>query len=398
MRPLAQALLTVAFLAVGVGAAVILIRARPEVEPAPPVVATPVVRVVDAVPRDHRVVVRAEGTVRPRTEAQLVPEVSGRVLRVAETLVEGGFFGAGDVLLEVDRRDYEAAVAQREADVARAELRLAQEEADAAVVRQEREALALDAGTPLARRELQVREARAALEAARAALDRARLDLARTRVRAPFAGRVRSERVDVGQFVTRGQAVAELYAVDAAEVTLALADEDLRHLALSLAAAEQHGPPVVLRADFAGRRGKWHGRVVRTAGEIDPRTRLVPVVVRVDDPYGLESRTGGPPLAAGLFVRAEILGGVLSSVVSVPREAVRGRDRVLAVDAEDRLRVRTVEIVRAERDAVLVSSGLLSGDRICLTPLAVPAEGQLVEPVADAAPTGTTIAPVDSDP
>ncbi len=139
--------------------------------------------------------------------------------------------------------------------------------------------------------------------------------------------------------------------------------------------------PVVLRAEFAGRKHTWHGRVVRTEGEIDPRSRAVNVVVRVEQPYAED-----PPLAVGLFVSAEILGRRLENAIVLPRSALReGRDadQVLVVDDEDRIRFRTVEVLRAQRGRVVLGSGLAAGERVAVSPLATAVEGMKVRVVAD---------------
>ena len=139
----------------------------------------------------------------PRSEADLVPEISGRVVWISPSLVPGGFFGRGDPLLRIERRDFELSVTRQRAAVQRAvsELDFAASELD------RRQGLS-DAGVAspsqlgAARREAAVGEAN--LVDARAALEQAERDLARTEILAPFDGRVRQEQVDVGQFVGRG--------------------------------------------------------------------------------------------------------------------------------------------------------------------------------------------------
>ena len=114
-------------------------------------------------------------------------------------------------------------------------------------------------------------------------------------MRAPFDGRTREEHVDIGQFVSRGVPIAPLSATDFAEIRLPVADHQLAFLEMgSLApnAMADEGPEVVLRARFAGRDLEWRGRVVRTEGEIDPRSRMLHMVARVEDPYGTRATPG----------------------------------------------------------------------------------------------------------
>ena len=103
-------------------------------------------------------------------------------------------------------------------------------------------------------------------------------------------------------------------------------DDDLAFLPLSLAKAGEAAPEepmVTLRARFAGAERAWQGSVVRTEGELDPKTRMVNVIVQVPDPY--EQAGGRPPLTVGLFVEAEILGNEYDDIVVLPRTALADR-------------------------------------------------------------------------
>ena len=378
--------LPVLVLALGAYLALLIIRAKPEPVQRPPVISLPLVHVMEVKPESRRLTVRAEGTVAPRTTSHLTSEVAGRVVWVSPSLVAGGFFDAGEDLLRIDSRVYELAVVRARAAVAQAGLKLATEEQEAALARQEWENLGSGPPTSLVLREPQIHEAKASLAAAEAALEHAEYDLERTRVKAPYDGRVWSETVDVGQFIAPGAALARLYGVDFAEVRLPIPDEELAFLHLPLAYRGQTrpagGPAVVLSAEFAGKRHQWSGRILRTEGEIDPRTRMVHAVAEVKDPYGRGSDRSRPPLAVGMFVEAEIRGKRVSEVVVLPRSVLRG-DQVLVVDEADRLYYRTVEVLRAERDQVLIASGLSEGERVCLSVVQTPVNGMRVEVVDD---------------
>jgi RND family efflux transporter MFP subunit len=361
----------------GLGFAALLIVTGPEVEPRPPELVAPLVRVIRAEPGTVQLRVSTHGSVVPRTESDLVPEVSGRVVWTSPVLVSGGFFSQGEPLLRIDPLDYEVALEESRAGLARARGDLANARADhARQLDLARRKVASEAQRDDAINRLSVAEA--SLRAARARLARAERDLERTEVVAPFDGRVRSERVDVGQFVNRGSPVATLYAVDFAEVRLPVPDEELAFLDLPLVgeAGPEDAVPVVLRARFAGGEHTWEGEVVRTEGELDPQTRMVTVVARVPAPYAASD--GRPPLSVGLFVEAEILGAESEDVVVLPRSALRGGDRVLIVDDEDRLRFRDVDVLRSVRDEVFVQGGLERGERVCVSSLETAVDGMRV--------------------
>ncbi len=380
-------LLPVAILAAAVLVVAVLVSSRPELETAPREVAPPPVRVLTAAPADIDLGVRSQGSVVPVTEAELASEVAGAIVWTAASFRAGSYFSAGEVLLRLDRRDHELAVARARAALAQAGVALARELAEAETAREEWEELGVagDPG-PLVLREPQLAEARARVEAALADKRRAELDLERTAVRAPFAGRLRTKRVDLGEFVNRGMPLATVYAVDAAEVVLPVPDAELAFLDLPLGAdLGASGPRVRLRARFAGGRHEWRGRIVRVGGEIDPATRMVSLIARVEDPY----RASGdrPPLSVGLFVDAEIVGRTVRSVFRAPRAALVGADRVWLVE-DGRLVLRRVEVLRADPDVVIVGAGLAEGDRISLTILESAVEGMRVTPQPE---------PVDTD-
>ncbi len=395
--------------ALGVAA---LVVTRPRVEPAPRSVEAPLVRTVRVEPRPVQFTVRAHGTVAPRTESELVPQVSGEVVWVSPALVSGGFFEADQPLLRADRRDYEADLESARAGAARAK-----SEHHRASKERERQRRLADRSVASEARiddaENAYGAAAAALREAEARLDRAERDLERTELRAPYAGRVRSERVDVGQFVTRGVAIATLYAVDYAEVRLPIPDRELAYVDLPLGyrpegpqagseagtetAARDDGSLVRLRAEFAGREHVWTGRIVRTEGEIDSKSRMVHAVARVEDPYAREAGSERPPLAVGLFVEAEILGRSVDAAVLLPRAALR-RDEagpgepareghfVLVVSDESRLEFRPVEVLRSERERAVIGAGLAAGERVCVSPLRAPVDGMAVRVAGEATP------------
>ena len=380
--PLLKVLLPLAVLAGAGFTALTIIGNRPEVETQPLRIEPPGVRVHVVALETVRLSVTSQATVRPRTETQLVTEISGRVTSVASSFAEGGFFEAGDVLVTIDPFDYEQAVVSARSQLAQSRLRLAQEEAEAEVARREWQALGRGDPRELTLREPQLDDARAAVAAAEANLLRAQRDLERAEITAPYAGRVRYKNVDVGQFVTVGNAVATIYAVDVAEIRLPLPDDQLAYLDLPLSfrgTRNRPGPHVTVRTTFAGATYTWDGRVVRTESEIDPVSRMVHVVAEVRNPYMPGADPNRPPLAVGMYVEAEIEGREFDQVVVLPRAAVRGRAQVLVIDADNRVRFRDVEILRSTIESVFVSGGLAHGERVVVSTIDSPTEGMLVQ-------------------
>jgi RND family efflux transporter MFP subunit len=293
-------------------------------------------------------------------------------------MVSGGFFNKGQQLFSIDALDYEVALEQARAGQARAVSELAN--ASKAHARQQNLAKRQSASESQQDDALnRLRVAEATLREARARISKATRDVSRTRVTAPYDGRVRSEQLDIGQFVNRGAPVATIYATDFAEIRLPVHDQELAFLDLPLATSKNNveGDVVArIKARFAGKDHEWKGVIVRTEGEIDPKTRMIQLVARIADPYSTPG--GKPPLAVGLFVEAEILGKELPSVVVLPRQAVRPGDEVFVVNSQSRLELRKLEIVKWQGNRVFVSAGLNKGDLVCITSLDDAIPGMLV--------------------
>lgn len=369
-------------------------RTPPEKQPPPPVI--PRVQVVAMEATDVPVSIIANGTVRARTATQLTSQVSGRIISVNPQFLEGGFFRDGDVLVTIDPILYQTQVANAKAQLATAQLALEREEALAKRMRRDWKRLGKGEPTGLAANVPQLAKARADVEAAHAALKAAEHDFSNTQIVAPYTGRVRAKMADVGQSISAlGAILADIYAIDYAEVVLPVSSADARFLHLPPLGSQIPEDAAVSVHLEDGKGLAWQGHVDRTTGIVDPQNRFVRVIVRVDDPYGLDEP--GPPLQIGQFVKARLDGRVLERAFSVPREAVLPGDRVLVV-VDSLIQTRQVDIARKESERVIVTSGLETGDRVIVTRLPYYAEGMKVAPITsdNEAPSGELIDQVNA--
>jgi multidrug efflux pump subunit AcrA (membrane-fusion protein) len=261
-------LYALAVLALGLAIAALIAVNKPEINPEPYEPIIPTVRVIRAAAAAEYLSVSSQGTVQPRSQSELIPEVSGRVTWISPSLVNGGAFREGDTLLRIDDADYRTLLERNEADLKRAEVEftLSQDELKR-VDSLNRRQLASQQQLDTARRAARVDEA--TLAEARADLEQARRDLSRTELKAPFDGLVRSEQVDLGQFVTRGQSIGTIYATDYVEVRLPISADQLQYLGLPISTRGQIPPavrpPVTVAADFGDTRLLWEGQLVRRA-------------------------------------------------------------------------------------------------------------------------------------
>jgi RND family efflux transporter MFP subunit len=385
MRKLIHFTLAVAVIALGVVGFGALKGSKPEIPRERVEPSAPLVRTMTIMTGSAPVWVGGEGTVRPVKEIQLIPQVGGKVVYLSPNLVNGGAFSKDEVLLRIDPVDYELSVTLAKARVMDAESRLQLAEEEAAAGKEEWRLLYPkekegSGPPPLVAKEPQLAAARARLEADRADLRKAILNLERTELSAPFEGRVGQETVDVGQHVNQGQPLANLFSTEAAEIVVPLENKSLAWLRVpGFTTDEGKGSPAKVRARIAGQQTTWEGRVVRTEGKLDERTRMVNVVLRVERPYDRR-----PPLALGLFVTVDIEGVTLEGAAIVPRAALREGNLVWVVDGESRLNFRPVDVARIQGEKVLIRHGLRDGEVVVLSPLKAVSDKMAVRVVKEA--------------
>ena len=388
-RVLRQIAFFALILTVASGITVALIKFKKDPEKKPRKVSPILVETISVKRTPVTFTVTTQGSVSPRIETGLHPQVSGQIIWVSPAFYAGGAFAQDEVLVKIDPSDAEARVARAEAALAQRTLILAQEEAQAQQARQDWQALNRgEEASALVLRTPQLKEAQANVKAAQAELEVAQRNLQRTQVRAPYPGMVRTKNVDLGQYVTPATRMGEIFAIDAVELRLPITSEEAAFLELPMAWQElseaQNKPEVTLQANFAGKDHYWLGEIVRTEGTIDPRSRVLYAVAQVHDPFDADLHPQADvPLSPGLFTEAVVRGVKMDDIIALPRHVLRGVDEVLVVNDDDTLAQRTVTVVRAEAKTVFISGGLEDGERISLTAVDFMVEGMKVQTVKE---------------
>ena len=364
--------------AVFLSIAATLMATSPVLEPSSETPMPMTVRVQTVATESVELKVHSQGSVVPSTISQLIPEVSGRVVWTSPALVTGGFFKAGQELARIDELDYRNARDRASATLKRATAEVEHAKYEYGRLRSLAERK-LVSRSSLENGLRAYRVAQASVDDARANFDQADENLRRTVLRAPFTGLVRSESVDIGQFASRGQAIATLYANDIVEVRLPIADRQLAFLNLpplrngNFPADMQ--PNVALRAEYGGQTIEWIGKIVRAEAEIDTASRMVQLVARI------RSDEISEELSVGLFVTAESSGLAVDDIVRLPRSALRNNNQVLIIDPDNKIRFRDVRPLRLYKDDVLIDAGLQAGERVCLSTVQTAIDGMNVNPI-----------------
>ncbi|MBT5219408.1 MAG: efflux RND transporter periplasmic adaptor subunit [Woeseia sp.] len=322
--------------------------------------------------QDYKVRLQSYGTVQPRTQSMLVAQVSGQIVSVNENVRDGGFFEKGDILGQIDPRDYEADVRISEASLADARQALAEAEARSNQALEDWERLGNTGDAPdLVLRVPQLEAAKARVSSAKSSLQKANLDLERAQIVAPFAGRILRKLVDVGQVVSPNTQLAEIYATDVVEIRLPIRNRDLGFIDLPerFRFADANGAnnaAVTIHSDLIGNE-TWNAHLVRTESAIDEAARQLHVIAQIEDPFG-PANVGRSPLKIGQYVTAEIEGSALSEVLVVPNSTIYQGSYVYIVE-DDLLRRKDVVIAWQNDNDAIISDGIKDGDQLVTTAL-----------------------------
>ena len=354
----------------------LLITLRPEIEVENTVQKLPYVKTTEIISQTINSTISSQGVIAPETSLTILSELSSKVEWISPKMEPGSNFNTNDTLIILDRRDYELALITAQSNVLNAEVNLEREKAESDLANKEWERLGEGEGSDLTLRKPQLAQANATLAAAEANLEQANRNLDRAIIIAQFDGRVQSRAVEIGTSVFPGTVLSKIYGTDYFEVRLVVAaDQDVSFTGLDfngkfLSSSKQ------LEVEFSqgsmASNYRWKGNVVRTEAEVDPMTRMLAIVARIDNRK--MKATSQTPLAIGQYVSAAINGMQIENVSIIPRTLVRN-ESVWVVDDKKVLRKRNVDIIRFENENAFIGNGFVLGDRLLRTRLSSLVDG-----------------------
>jgi len=319
----------------------------------------PYVKTMMISPEMVKASISSQGIIQPESQLNLLSELNSRVEWLSPKMEAGSSFKQGDTLIVLDKRDYELALISTESEVLNAEVNLEREQAESDLAKKEWNRAGVGSGSNLALRKPQMAQAKATYAAAKARLEQAQRNLNRTIFIAPFDGRVRNSKIELGTTVFPGTSIGNIYATGTYEVRLPIADQDVPFSGLEFNGQKieksKQLDVIIIQGD-----NKWSAKIVRTEADIDPITRMMAVVAKIDNS---DIKMFTMPLAVGQFVQANIFGIEISDIFILPRSSVRN-ESVWVVDRLMLMRNRSVKVLRNEGDFALIGEGFEPGDRL----------------------------------
>ena len=299
--------------------------------------------------------------VRARVESRLGFRVAGKIVRRA--VEPGQRVQAGQLLAQLDARDYQLA-----AEAARAQVASATTQRDLAAADLKRFQSLRDqgfiSGAEMERRSAQLKAAQATLDQARAQLASQGNQAGYTQLLADAGGVVTGVDAEVGQVVAAGTPVVRLAQDGPRDVVFAVPEDRV--------AAVRVGQPVTVRAWASD--GQWHGSVREVAAAADPVTRTYAVKVALAGE--------APPLGATVTVVPQQSGAQGAAVIKLPTSALRREGAGTAVwvfdEASSSVRSQPVQVAGADGNEAVIADGLTPGMRVVASGVHVLAPGQKV--------------------
>tara|TARA_A100001037_G_scaffold281560_1_gene285346 strand:- start:879 stop:2219 length:1341 start_codon:yes stop_codon:yes gene_type:complete len=365
------------------------------------------------------------GTVKPKTEINVIPEVSGRVVFRSNKFRKGDFVKKGDLLFKVDSVSYSLSVRQKKAEIEKlksdiknlvqsknnfhADLNIAkkhlnvikkeldrkkkirqkqvisQQEYERVVesyLRQER--VVQSVKNSLALIPSQLEQKKKSIDIVKVELDRSLIDLKKTKFYAPFDSRVSLAQVEVGDYLQQGNSYGKIYETSSVEIAVSIPVEEARWVfpelrfrksEQSIKNGRRFFPLAEIKWNKFGKSLQWSGRVSRVDSGLDSSTRTLSLIVEVINPSEILPSRQSTPLTVGMFVSIRIKGISVPDVFALPRFLVKSATKegkltdTIFLYENSKLKIKKIDILRKTMNYVFVKNGLKDGDKLITSPL-----------------------------
>jgi len=353
---------------------------------APPPV--PEVLVTDVIKRDVPIFSDWVGTTEGFVNAEIHPKIAGYLLK--QSYKDGDHVHSGQLLFQIDDREYRAALDQVQGD-------LAQKLADYKKNQQD-----LARYTPLFQQQVisrqdydhvnqSTRASAAAAQSAQAAVETARLNMQWTQVTSPIEGVAAIATAQVGDLVSPTSLLTTVSRVDPIKVTFPISEREYLHFADRIRRhQEQTSPspndPILTMILADGKAYKYTGRFYVANRQINAQTGTITIQGVFPNPDDI--------LRPGMYAKIHVATDVRKDTLLVPQGAVletQGQYQVAVVGADNRVSMRMVKTGKQAGDLRIIEEGLAPGDRVITEGLQKVSDGMEVRP-REATPQAATAA------
>lgn len=312
------------------------------------------VKSMQVIKRDTPNLYEFTGFVEAQQEANITANVSGKI--TSKNFNGGDWVEAGQVLFSIDQRTYRANVLNAQAGVASARTELARLETDAQRYAKlyEQHAVSRQAyDLALAQRD----QAQAVVKAREALLENAQISMGDTDVRAPFAGKISTSDLSVGNYVTAGQTVlATMSNTNPVRIKFSISENEYLALAKAHTDAGVNSLQDLKLILSDGTVYEGSGAVDQVNREISGNTGALTLKARFSNDSNI--------LLPGMFARLQANAGTRKNAVLIPQRAVKEmlyKKFVFVIGNDNKVDMREVTLGARVGKLWLVEKGL-NGD------------------------------------
>ncbi len=367
MKNKKQILLSILIVFLGILVLYLFIKFRKKPEKVSLSYKGPLVEVFECETKMQPITLEVYGTVDSLKKVSLIPQVSGKIVKVSPKFKEGGFFKKGETLIFIEDIDYKLALKRAEANLSAQEVNYKKALKQAKIAKEKWEEIYdnLLKGQNIVPDELtlylpQLKSAKAMYDAAKADLEKAKLNLERTEIKAPFDCIVISKNVDTGQVVSPQTAVASIYSAYNIEIVVPLTKEQFELISPGNTATIIPGE----KDNFKSIKAK----IDRIGGTYDIKTRMINVYLT------LENKKDGLKLKLNDFVTCKIRTKPLMCS-NIPINSYR--DGYVWLYEKGRLKIVKTNLIYQSKDFAYVS-GLPEKFKIITTNIYAVSDGMKV--------------------
>ncbi len=293
-------------------------------------------------PAKHPIQLQGFGTVQAKEQIAIIAQVSGTVLTQAPNLETGHTFTQGALLFKIDPEPYQLALELEKAKVARSAFELAEEQGRQKVAEREW-GLLNKASRPkgvakeLALRRAHVAEKQSALKASQSSQQLAELDLKHTQILAPCSGKILSESIAVGQFISAGTTVINFACMDQLQVKVLLPQQQVHWLQPTGASLSQ----------ASARLNQRPAHIINLLPELDTTTKMAQLLLEVETAQNTS-------LLLGQLVTAHITIQNTEAVYRLPIKALRENNQIWVRNQAKRLEILSVDVISYDKQFALI--------------------------------------------
>jgi len=345
------------------------LSSRPMPKMSKPEKIIPSVTVKNIKPSEHQVSISAYGNVKIKNAVEIKSQVSGIVTYVSDNLDLGEFVEEGNILVKIDKTDYEIALEKSMSALKQAQSNLTLEKGKQAVAKKEWEIMQKRGGDniseeqkALALRVPQLMSARASVKQAEADVRKARLDLKRTVIEAPFNGIVMEKNVSRGSYLNVQGSMAKIISTEDFYIEVYVEKDKLKWLDKS--------KPVIIESGT----GKFTGNVEEVLPDVQDKGLMAKLLITVKNPLQSE-----PPLLVGDYAELTLKGKVLKDIYKIPRSAVSDRGKIYLVDQDSRLRINEYDKMWEDEKNIYVKNTFPPQWKLVVSKIFAPSDGMKVK-------------------